>query len=466
MWANKYRPLKFADVLGQPGTIDVLKAHLRKGTALDTSYIFSGAFGSGKTTMGRILARAALCLDLDKETCEPCNTCDNCLAILNETSSAYEERDAASGGTIDIVRAMVDDIPFSVINAPKRVWMWDECHRMSTSSQDVLLKPLEEKKVVGIFCTTEVEKIRGAIRSRCEEYTIRKASVQELLQRMKMILEKEGVVYEEEAVITVIHCCGGHIRDILGKLEMISCLGGVTAASVNDYLNLGAVSAYYEILLAVGNTGEMLTRLEEVCEKNAPDEVAAGLAEAAMNSFRLAHKMFADFTYVNKGLASKVYEKYQDTTVRIAEYLLRTRFMSRTGLICDLLALSNGVPTERKQEIIQAPVVIVPTITVSEPVVTVPGRPTPVVPASTHIAPTPIVPRPKGTRPDGIGPLGSGDSTALTVEDHRGVPQSMPRMKTDVEIRAINFSHGGGKDGNQILSSDEWKREFERTYRG
>lgn len=72
MWDIRYRPLKFSDVLGQPGTIKLLKSRLEKGTALDTSYIFSGGFGMGKTTIARIFARAMLCLSLGEDF-EPCN---------------------------------------------------------------------------------------------------------------------------------------------------------------------------------------------------------------------------------------------------------------------------------------------------------------------------------------------------------------------------------------------------------
>lgn len=134
MWDIRYRPLNFRDVLGQEGTVKVLQAQLRGGTALDTSYIFEGGAGQGKTTLARILARALLCQNLDKNSPEPepCNECDNCKDILNETSMAFVEKDAASNGTIDQIRAIVDGLPFAVLGAPKRIYLFDECFTEDT----------------------------------------------------------------------------------------------------------------------------------------------------------------------------------------------------------------------------------------------------------------------------------------------------------------------------------------------
>src|SRR5574343_185865 len=98
-WDTKYRPLKFGDVLGQEGSVQLLKARLAKGNALDTNYIFAGGHGQGKTTLARILARAMLCLDLNPADPEPCNECDNCTSVLQGSATAYVAQDAAPGGT-------------------------------------------------------------------------------------------------------------------------------------------------------------------------------------------------------------------------------------------------------------------------------------------------------------------------------------------------------------------------------
>lgn len=464
MWDVRYRPLKFGDVLGQSGTVQLLKARLAKSTALDVSYIFAGGYGQGKTTIARIHARAMLCLNLDKADPEPCNECENCLDILNGQPGAYVEQDAASGGTIDNIRAIVEDLPFAVFNAPKRVYVFDEAHRMSKDAQDVLLKPLEEKKMVGVFCTTEPEKIRGPIRSRCEEYAIRKITREDVLERMNRILDAEGVQHEDDAVLTVIDYSGGHVRDVVNRLEMVAQMGHVTLENVREYLQLSVVATYYEVLLALGTPKRAVELVEELCARVSPEDVSAGLAEAAMNAFRLRHGMFADFVYVDKALGQRLYEVYGDGVVRLAEHFLRQRYTSKVSLLCDVLNLSAGIPAAA------APVILVrPQETPSTPVV----APFPAPPVKTAPAP-PLSAEPVATsspngkgmiRTDGVGSLGSDDVAALTDVDHHGVPRQKPRGRTHTP-QSISYSKVEDADENEVLSPDQWRREFELTWPG
>jgi DNA polymerase III subunit gamma/tau len=344
VWDIKYRPLKFADVLGQPGTVQVLKARVRNGTVLDTNYLFSGGAGQGKTTLGRILARAALCQQLDKEACEPCNECDNCRAILEDTSLAFTEKDAASQGTVENMRGLVEDLPFAVFGAPKRIYLFDEAHRMSKDAQDVLLKPLEEKRMIGMFATTEPDKIRGAIRSRCDDFAIRKVPRDEILGRMKMVLQAEGVEGDDDGICVVIDYCGGHVRDVLNKLEMIAQGGKITVESARAHLNLSLVTVYYQILLGLSrDRKEAIGLIDQACDRVGPEEVAAGLAEAAMNSFRLAQNMVADFASADPLLGRQVYETYKDGCIRLAKFFLGSRYTSPVSLVCDALTLSQNL---------------------------------------------------------------------------------------------------------------------------
>ena len=262
MWDTMYRPMRFTDVLGQEGAVQVLKQRLIKKTALDISYIFSGGHGQGKTTLARILSRAMLCQNLTADA-EPCNQCENCTDILADASAAFSEMDAASRGTIEHARTLVDGLAFVVPGASKKVFVFDEVHRMSRDAQDVLLKPLEDKRMVGVFCTTEPEKIRGPIRSRCEEYQIRKITREDVLKRMKWILDQEKVEYEDDAVLIVIDYSGGHVRDVVNKLEQMAQLGPVTVASVRDHLNLSVVSTYYQILLSLSDPTTAITLAEQ-----------------------------------------------------------------------------------------------------------------------------------------------------------------------------------------------------------
>lgn len=487
MWDTKYRPLKFSDVLGQQGTVQVLKSRLRNGSALDTSYIFCGGPGQGKTTLARILARAILCQRLDKNEPEPCNECDNCKGVLDETLGAFVELDAASRGTIEHVRKIVDDLPFAVFGAAKRIYVIDECHRMSKDAQDVLLKPLEEKKLVGMFCTTEPEKVRGAIRSRCEEYTIRKVTREDILARMKFILTAEKVEHEDEGILIAIDFSGGHVRDVINRLEMVSQMGPVTVDSVRAHLNLSVISTYYEILLRIPtDTREALALIDRACERVTPEEVAAGLAEAAMTSFRMANGMAADFTFADKVLGQKAHELYGTQLVKIADYFLRSRYITQVGLVCDLISLAQSlgagaapVAAVMQQRPVFQPVVVPVVQPVAPPAqveVSTASPETPAPPPLAQAAPPlaqaappalaqKFVPSPKASGPDvrsdGVGPWGQ-DPCGLGEFDHVVVPVGKP--KNAHEKKPLVFDDQRSREGKEILPPSVWRRQFEERW--
>jgi DNA polymerase III subunit gamma/tau len=469
VWDVRYRPMCFGDVLGQEGAVKVLKSRLEKGTATDTSYIFSGGAGRGKTTISRILGRSLLCQKLTPEL-EPCNQCENCKDALSETSSILSEMDAASRGTIEHTRAIVDNLAFGVQGASKKVYIIDEVHRMSRDAQDVLLKPIEDKQLVCIFCTTEPEKIRGPIRSRCEEYKIRKITRDDVLKRMAWILDREKVEYEPDAILIVIDHSAGHVRDVINKLEMIAQLGPISVESVRDNLNLSAVSTYYQILLSLGHPTEAIRLAEEACDRVGHEEVSEGLAEAAMNSYRLAHKMESEFSYFDRNLAVQVYESYKDATLRLAEYFLRSYKVSRMSLFGDILACHSGVPAPKSEASVivsvAAPVAVVktPEVALSAPSLasSVEGQAIPEKTVASTTAPiSQSTPSPQPTRPlgsnlraDNVGNLGSGDPEALTSIDIHMVPISPPRGHEVTEpIRSAVSKE-------KFLTADEWKAKF------
>lgn len=456
--------MRFSDVLGQAGAVEVLKARLAKGTAYDTSYIFSGGHGQGKTTLARILSRAMLCQNRTAEQ-EPCNECDGCKDALNEESAAISERDAASQGTIDHAREIVKSLNFVVEGASKRIFIFDEAHRMSRDAQDVFLKPIEDKRMVGIFCTTEPDKIRGPIRSRCEDYQIRRITREDVLARMKWVLGQENVEYEDDAVLTVIDHAGGHVRDILNQLEMIAQLGPITLQAVREHLNLSLVSTYYEILLALGNPATSVRLADEACERAGSDEVAEGLAEAAMSAYRLAHGMFAEFTHVDRELAAKVHAAYGDSVIKFSEYFLRSYRVSKTALLSDIIACSSGIPSQTTvaptiiqvsaPAVVQAPVVQ-QVVAAPAPVAETPS-PAPPVSHVTSPPPAPVVAAVKAPEPkvNGIGNRGSGDERALTSIDDRGVAPGNPRGGERVTKAPVPH---GARD--EFLTPEEFRMKF------
>ena len=452
MWDLKYRPLRFVDVLGQDGSIQILKSRLRSGTASDTSYIFSGGHGQGKTTLGRILARALLCENLNKEDPEPCNHCPSCLAVLDETSLAFRELDAASNGTIDKIRNIVDKLHYVVYGASRNIILFDETHRMSKDAQDVLLKPVEDKRLVALFCTTEAEKIRGTIRSRCEEHVIRKVPRDVILRRMQMILETEGVAYEDDAVLTVIDFCDSHIRDVINRLGTIAQMGDVTLDAVRENLHLGMVPVYYQTLLALTEPAKAVALVEQACDSVVPDEVASGLAEAAMNAYRLANGMFTSFTSVDRKLAADVNTQYGAALITLAEHFSRNRYTTKVSLLCDVLSALTFKTAPKVQIVVEQVAGVV-----EQPPAAVSAAPVPEVVAE-------IKADPKGpdVRADGIGPVGQ-DPFGYTTLDHKSVPTEYPRGHKTTKTVQLGRKH---MHADVILTPNAWRQEFNRLWPG
>jgi DNA polymerase III subunit gamma/tau len=462
VWDTTYRPLTFADVLGQKGTVQLLKARLKNGTALDTSYIFSGGSGQGKTTLARIYARAMLCENLDKNDPEPCNHCESCTSILHDSSVAFSEQDAASQGGIEQIRRIVDSLPFTVVGASKRIYLFDECHRMSKDAQDVLLKPLEERKMIGMFCTTEPEKVRGAIRSRCEEYGVRKVTRDDILVRMRHILEAEKIEYEDDGVLTVIDYAGGHVRDVVSRLEMIAQVGPITLDSVREHLNLSVISTYYQILLNLtSDTKKALQLVDQACDRVTAEEVASGVSEAAMNAFRLANGMSADFSNTDKALAAEVYKMYGVDLIKIATHFLRSRFVTQVSLICDIttLAYSGTKGSFVSSQPAQSPPILQATPQ-APAVVSRPARveASPTQPSEPTPEPIPEVQAvPELSTTQSIGNLGSDDPEARTIYDTNVIREgSLGKKRKPTQI-TFDVTTSNDRD---LINHDTWRRGF------
>jgi DNA polymerase III subunit gamma/tau len=473
VWDTRYRPLVFADVIGQSGSIKVLRARLLKGEGFDTSYIFAGGHGSGKTTLARILARALLCLQ-PREDGDPCNECDHCKACLSETMGAFTELDAASQGTTADMRRLVDHLAYDYPGVKKRIYLLDEAHRMSRDAQDVLLKSIEDKRVVVLFCTTEYAKLRDTIKSRCEVYEIRKIQRDDILARVSSILEQEKVAYEADAVLTVIDYVRGHVRDVLNRLETIAQLGPITMDSVRERLDLSMVSVYYDALLALGDSAQAVALLESACERAGPAQVASGLAEAAMNAYRHANKIHTDYSALDRERASQVYARFGQETVNIARYFLSLgAYASQIDLVCAAVAFSaeGAVPAvAATTRAVPVPVLIAasPVAPVSAAATTVDTLPAPAAVVKTSVPPARPLPAPppsaesKPARvfPDGNVPRSKVDEAGMLAIPGRGVGSARQVHKPKAEPTFKTIERPGGLTRSEFTAivNDALKR--------
>lgn len=238
-----YRPSTFEEVAGQEHIVKTLKNALATGK-LAHAYLFAGPRGTGKTTMAKLLAKALNC---DEGIGHQCNECKNCKAIIEGTHPDVLELDAASNNGVDEIRELIDKVKYGTILGRYKVYIIDEVHMLSTGAFNALLKTLEEppEHVIFILATTEPHKILPTILSRCQRYDFTKLSDNDIKNRLKAVLEKEGVTYNDEAVNIIISLADGGMRDALSILDQVLAYSG-NKLDVQDILDIFALESKEE----------------------------------------------------------------------------------------------------------------------------------------------------------------------------------------------------------------------------
>ena len=225
-FARKYRPQKFADVIGQEHVTKALKNIFSATDIKHHAYLLTGTRGVGKTTLARICAKLTNCQQRTVEN-EPCLKCHSCLEIDHSSSMNYVELDGASNNGIEQVRQLIDTTQYMPIDAAKKIYVIDEVHMLSQSAFNALLKTLEEppSHVIFIFATTEVEKIPETILSRCLRFDLRPLSVDLIQQHLQKVLDWEKIAVDQSSTVrSIAHCARGSVRDGLNLLEQILAL--------------------------------------------------------------------------------------------------------------------------------------------------------------------------------------------------------------------------------------------------
>ena len=217
---RKWRPQKFEDMVGQTAVTKTLKnAIIHHKTS--HAYLFTGPRGTGKTSAAKIFAKAINCLN--PHDGEPCNDCLLCKGITEGTIGDVIEIDAASNNGVEEIRDIRDKARYAPTQATYKVYIIDEVHMLSTGAFNALLKTLEEppKNVIFILATTEPHKIPATIISRTQRFDFRRITNDEIIQRLRYILEQEEIVYEEEALSVIARCANGGMRDALSLLDQV-----------------------------------------------------------------------------------------------------------------------------------------------------------------------------------------------------------------------------------------------------
>ncbi|MEE9311913.1 MAG: DNA polymerase III subunit gamma/tau [Planctomycetota bacterium] len=265
--ARKYRPTRFADLIGQPHVVKAMGNALRTGR-LAQAFLFTGSRGTGKTSSARILAAALNCAEPDDF--EPCGKCDSCQAISRSEDLDVIEMDAASNSRVDDIRERLESVGTRPARGKYRIFIIDEVHMLSTSAFNALLKTIEEPPahVKFILATTNPEKIPETVISRCQRYDFRRVTNSDTVARMLDICQKEEMTPQDGVLPLLADLAEGGMRDALGRLDQLVAFNG-TSPSVEDALKVFGLVSREKLLhlfdqLAEGNAAEGVMFTEEV----------------------------------------------------------------------------------------------------------------------------------------------------------------------------------------------------------
>ena len=221
---RKWRPRSFADVVGQKHITATLRREVAEGRT-SHAYLFTGTRGTGKTTCAKILAKAVNCEH--SVNGDPCNCCKSCLGIDNGSFTDVLELDAASNNGVDQVRALRDEAIYSPANVKKRVYIVDEVHMLSTAAFNALLKIMEEppEHLIFILATTELNKVPATILSRCQRFSFKRITAEDIEKRLAYIAKEENISLTDDAAAMLAGMSDGALRDALSLLDQCSAAG-------------------------------------------------------------------------------------------------------------------------------------------------------------------------------------------------------------------------------------------------
>jgi len=289
--ARTWRPKTFNELVGQEHVRRALVNALESGR-VHHAFLFTGTRGVGKTTIARIFAK---CLNCETGvTANPCGVCSACREIDSGRFVDLIEVDAASRTKVDDTREMLDNVQYAPTRGRYKVYLIDEVHMLSTHSFNALLKTFEEPPphVKFLLATTDPQKLPVTVLSRCLQFNLKRLPIAQITERMREILEKEGIASDAAGLRLIAQAADGSMRDGLSLLDQLIAFGGGKACEEEARAMLGTIARDHVVrladLLGTMNVPELLACARSL-EEFAPD-YAQVLDELASLFVRVALK--------------------------------------------------------------------------------------------------------------------------------------------------------------------------------
>jgi DNA polymerase-3 subunit gamma/tau len=326
--ARKYRPMSFDTVVGQAALTTTLKNAVKSGK-LAHAYLFCGPRGVGKTTCARIFAKAINCQNPTADG-EACNECESCQSFNEQRSLNIFELDAASNNSVEHIKTLMEQTRIPPQVGKYKVFIIDEVHMLSTAAFNAFLKTLEEPPahVIFILATTEKHKILPTILSRCQIYDFERMTVQNTIDHLKSVAQKEGIQYEDEALAVIAEKADGGMRDALSIFDQAAsfCLGNITYQKVIEDLNVLDSENYFRIVdLAISNkVTDIMVLLNDIINKGFDGGLLIqGLAKHVRNVLMAKDPQTLPLLEVSEQQRQRYQEQAQRVETRFGYEVLR-----------------------------------------------------------------------------------------------------------------------------------------------
>ncbi|PRQ03577.1 DNA polymerase III subunit tau [Enhygromyxa salina] len=359
--ARKYRPQRFADMIGQEHVTRTLENAIRTDR-VHHAYLFCGVRGLGKTTAARILAKALVCER--GPTPEPCNECAQCVAVNQGRSVDVIEIDGASNNSVEDVRSLRDQVNYLPQTARRKIYIIDEVHMLTQQAFNALLKTLEEPPphVTFMFATTDPHKVLPTILSRVSRLDYRRVRAATLAPYLEQILAREGFSVEAEGLNVIARCGEGSVRDSLTLLDKVIAFAqdpkAITTAEVLGVLGHAGRFAIAQLVQAVleRDTPQVLARFEEITSTGSDlmqltvailqhlrDLAVVKLTGSRAALLDMSDDLYAQLADQAKGVEATVIAQHFDRFARVIDNLENSR-APRLVVEMGLLELCTAEP--------------------------------------------------------------------------------------------------------------------------